>query len=243
VLGGGIFLGACVDADPDCLNQSPDATGDDTNIGTRVFGTCTGNDDEDGVVLPKFVAGQVNAAIPVTTSLPCILNAWIDWNNDGDFGEADEHVFNNVALVGGVNNLLLNVPMTAAPSMLTFSRFRCSTVGDLPPTGQAPDGEVEDHTSMVLAPTDTPTPTPTNTPTDTPTPTPTNTPTNTPTPTPTDTPTPTNTPTPTPTPRPTNTVPPIPVVPTPMSPAGILMILGLGAGLLWSLRRIGKLHP
>jgi hypothetical protein len=29
-------------------------------------------------------------------------------------------------------------------------------------------------------------------------------------------------------------------VPTPMSPAGILMILGLGAGLLWSLRRMGK---
>jgi hypothetical protein len=97
------------------------------------------------------------------------------------------------------------------------------------------------------------TPTPTNTPTNTNTPTPTNTSTpsatntptatltptstNTPTPTATRTPTPTNTPTP----PPTNTRPPIPVVPSPMSPSGMLMIGALAIGLLWGLRRIGKL--
>jgi MYXO-CTERM domain-containing protein len=36
-------------------------------------------------------------------------------------------------------------------------------------------------------------------------------------------------------------VPPIPVVPTPMSPAGMLMIGALGLALLFALRRIGKL--
>jgi hypothetical protein len=94
-------------------------------------------------------------------------------------------------------------------------------------------------------PTVTPTSTPTDTPTDTPTPTPTNTPTNTPTDTPTNTPTETPTPTPTDTPTntppPTNTRPPIPVVPSPMSPSGMLMIGALGIGLLWALRRIGRL--
>jgi len=89
-------------------------------------------------------------------------------------------------------------------------------------------------------PTATPTATPTNTPTATPTATPTNTPTNTPTATPTRTPTdtPTATPTVTPTATPTRTRPPIPVVSSPASPAGLMMIGGLVLGLLWALRRI-----
>jgi hypothetical protein len=101
-------------------------------------------------------------------------------------------------------------------------------------------------------PTNTPTVTQTNTATPTNTPTPTNTatltftatftltPTNTVTPssTATATFTRTNTPTPTNTPAPTNTRPPIPVVPSPTSPAGLVMIIGLGGGLLWALRRM-----
>ncbi len=102
-------------------------------------------------------------------------------------------------------------------------------------------------------PTNTPTPTetPTNTPTstDTPTNTPTNTPTttNTPTSTPTSTDTPTNTPTPTETATRTFTAtvtptrPPIPLVSSPFSPSGMLMIGGLAIGLLWALRRLGRL--
>jgi hypothetical protein len=66
------------------------------------------------------------------------------------------------------------------------------------------------------------------------------TPTNTPTPPATNTPTPTNTPTRTNTPGATNTVPPIPVVPTPMSPSGLLMIGALGLALVLSLRRVAK---
>ena len=94
-------------------------------------------------------------------------------------------------------------------------------------------------------PTNTFTPTPTPTPTNTNTPTPTPTPTNTFTPTPTPTPTPTRTPSPsfTPTPTPTNTRPPVPVVPSPTSPAGLVMIGALGIGLLWALRRFGRTVP
>jgi len=50
----------------------------------------------------------------------------------------------------------------------------------------------------------------------------------------------TNTPTATNTPPPTNTRPPIPVVPSPTSPAGLVMIIGLSGGLLWALRRMAK---
>jgi hypothetical protein len=63
-------------------------------------------------------------------------------------------------------------------------------------------------------------------------------PTNTPTLTPTNTAT--NTATATFTSPPTPTRPPIPVVPSPTSPAGIVMIIGLGGGLLWALRRIAR---
>ena len=93
-------------------------------------------------------------------------------------------------------------------------------------------------------PTSTPTSTPTNTATATATATNTATATftatntATPTNTATETPTRTSTPTATNTPPPTNTRPPIPVVPSPTSPAGLVMIIGLGGGLLWALRRM-----
>lgn len=108
--------------------------------------------------------------------------------------------------------------------------------------------------TLLIAQIPTVTPTPTNTPTSTPTPTatntntPTNTPTstNTPTNTPTVTVTVTNTPTPTRTNTPTNTPtititptqpPPVPVIPTPNSPAGLVLIGGLGVSIAWMLRR------
>ncbi len=95
--------------------------------------------------------------------------------------------------------------------------------------------------------TNTPTSTPTNTATGTATNTPTNTPTGTATNTPTSTPTATNTGTATQTGTVTNTREAtstraaIPVVPSPISPAGAALILGLGAGLFWALRRMARL--
>jgi hypothetical protein len=39
----------------------------------------------------------------------------------------------------------------------------------------------------------------------------------------------------------TPTRPPIPLVSSPFSPSGMLMIAGLAIGLLWALRRLGRL--
>ncbi|MBI4515623.1 MAG: hypothetical protein HY699_07385 [Deltaproteobacteria bacterium] len=91
-------------------------------------------------------------------------------------------------------------------------------------------------------PTNTPTQTPTFTPTNTPTETPTRTPTRTPTETPTATPTRTPTATPTNTPPPTPTRPPVPVIPSPTGPAGLALIVGLGAAIALSLRRFARLR-
>lgn len=77
-----------------------------------------------------------------------------------------------------------------------------------------------------------PTPTPTVTPTHTSTPTATDTPTT--------TPTPTSTPTRTATVSPTPTSPPVPVVPSPTSPAGLLMVTGLAVAIFWMLRRAAQ---
>jgi hypothetical protein len=120
-----------------------------------------------------------------------------------------------------------------------------SSVTGLPGTGTG--------TAQVTVLQPTPTPTPTDTPTQTPTFTPTNTPTttNTPTATPTSTPTrtPTNTPTQTftptntlPPPTPTFTPPPIPVVSSPTSPAGLLLIIGMALAIGYSLRRATRLN-
>ncbi len=108
-------------------------------------------------------------------------------------------------------------------------------------TETATNSPVPTETPTDVPPTDTPTEGPTSTQTNTATIT--DTPTVTETPTVTDTPTVTNTPTetstagPSFTPTATRTRPPIPVIASPSTPAGILMIAALSIALFWALRR------
>jgi len=90
-------LGACIDSE---LNGQPNtaASGDDTTVGSTVAGTCVGNDDEDGVTFGALIPGATNVPVTVTVSAVCRLSGWIDWNRDGDFGDASEQVFNGQAL-------------------------------------------------------------------------------------------------------------------------------------------------
>ena len=71
------------------------------------------------------------------------MNAWIDFNSDGDWADTGEQIFTDVALLAGVNSLSFAVPAT--PPDVTYARFRLSTVGGLSFDGPAPDGEVEDY--------------------------------------------------------------------------------------------------
>ena len=139
------------------------------------------SDDEDGVdfTSPTNPDGILNASIatPIDVSVTGsgILEAWIDFNADGDFDDPNEQIipmpgssffsdlrsdFCPAGLTGTVSNIFADtgaavtrtycivVPPTAAsPSspIDTFARFRVSHEGGLSPTGLALSGEVEDY--------------------------------------------------------------------------------------------------
>ncbi|NIP24717.1 MAG: hypothetical protein GWN67_29290 [Phycisphaerae bacterium] len=121
-----------LDPEPD---GQPDATatGDDND----------GNDDEDGVMFTSPIIPGHPATVDVIASAAGVLDAWIDWNGNGNW--MAEHVFNNVALNAGRNSLTFTVPPTAIPNTKRIARFRFSSTGGLSYTGLAMDGEVEDY--------------------------------------------------------------------------------------------------
>ena len=128
----GLQLGALVDRERDGA-ASVAADGDDL----------AGSDDEDGIVwLTPLTAGQ-QASIQVTASL-ARLDAWLDFNADGDWSDADERIFAAQSLNAGVSVLTFPVPVTARPGT-SYARFRLSSAGVESFTGPAADGEVEDY--------------------------------------------------------------------------------------------------
>ncbi len=130
-------LGALLDYESDGF-PSPNADGDDLN----------NTDDEDGVTFnTPLVQGQ-QATLTVVASMPCLLNAWIDFNNLNGWAEANEQIFINTPLIAGPNVLNFNVPANAAPGN-TYARFRISNNGGLSYSGLAPEGEVEDYIVMI----------------------------------------------------------------------------------------------
>jgi uncharacterized repeat protein (TIGR01451 family) len=142
-----LLLGTCVDTEPDG-QPSANADGDDTTAGTSRVGMCF--DDEDGVTFTSVLTACQTAHVAVTASAAGKLDAWIDFNGDGDFGDAGEHIFTNLTLAAGSNALTFNVPCAAVQAR-TYARFRLSSAGNLGPTGAAADGEVEDYTVNIGA--------------------------------------------------------------------------------------------
>lgn len=143
----GFHLGATIDANGDG-QPSALATADDAVT-----------DDEDGVQvlapLLSFAGNPGRGIIEVVASQAGMLDAWIDYNQDGVFDHPAERVEvageppGSIALGAGSNLLQVNVPQ-AAPFGDTIARFRFSSAGGLGPDdgaggGPAPDGEVEDY--------------------------------------------------------------------------------------------------
>ncbi|HOH30071.1 MAG TPA: GEVED domain-containing protein, partial [Candidatus Hydrogenedentes bacterium] len=134
----GLYLGAAVDGEVDGQPHA-DALGDDAKE----------LDDEDGVqFIPPLIPGR-QAAATVTASMPGKLDAWVDFNNDGDWNDPEERIFTAYGLAAGTQEVLFNVPATALPTHETFARFRLSASGVLAPTGLAKNGEVEDYTVAI----------------------------------------------------------------------------------------------
>jgi uncharacterized repeat protein (TIGR01451 family) len=141
IIGGPLYLGATVDADPDG-QPSTYANGDDNDP--------QGN-DEDGIsFITWLVAGQT-CTVRVTASAVGVVNAWIDFNADGDWTDAGEQIFTDVAVAAGTNNLDYSIPLAAATDVDTYARFRLDSTGGLSFDGLALDGEVEDQHVMIAA--------------------------------------------------------------------------------------------
>ncbi|MEO8460694.1 MAG: GEVED domain-containing protein, partial [Dokdonella sp.] len=135
-------LGTCIDLEADG-QPSADADGDDLAAGTNAqFGLCF--DDEDGVQFSAPLVACEMSSLSVVSSGAGKLDAWIDYNHDGDFSDAGEKIFASMALTAGSNPLTFTVPCAALGGG-TYARFRLSSAGGLGPTGAAADGEVEDY--------------------------------------------------------------------------------------------------
>lgn len=131
-VGDGLYLGAAVDQE---RNGQPDAasTGDDL-----------AGDDEDGVsFLSPLVAGQTYRLDIIGS--PGIVDAFVDYNCDGDWDEADERVT-------GIDVPAVELTLSAPGACIgtTQARFRLSSAGVGEPTGSAPDGEVEDYAVEIV---------------------------------------------------------------------------------------------
>ncbi|MCC9655500.1 Ig-like domain-containing protein [Rhodopirellula halodulae] len=154
VTAGGPFLGFLADAEIDGVN-SAGAKFDDEN----------GSDDEDGVF---FTSGVVFAAADASLTGTVVvelqnadplsnrLDAWIDFNRDGDWADPGEQIFASFDLgtSDGGHVLSFAVPQDTGDNVIsgnTYARFRVSTLGGLGVTGTAADGEVEDHQLTIVS--------------------------------------------------------------------------------------------
>ena len=89
---------------------------------------------------------NVTVTCPVAT---CYLNAWVDWTKDGvDFSDTGEQIFNNQAVVNGVNTLTFGIPAGTVLNGDTFySRFR---VSPQPMTNPLPNGSALNGTTPLV---------------------------------------------------------------------------------------------
>ena len=133
VINPAVYLGGRIDAEGEG-RPSADAAGDDNRT----------SDDEDGVAFNTILRRGGDAQVTVTTSTAGRIDAWIDFNGDGDWDDPSDRIAVSRLVSAGETTIPLTVPPGAIVGD-TFARFRFSTLGGLAPTGSAPDGEVEDY--------------------------------------------------------------------------------------------------
>ena len=111
---------------------------------------------DDGVVFtstnnPLGVFNKsIETEITVTATGEGFLDAWVDFNADGDWDDVGEQIavsipFDRTRLVQTISVTVPSVAPNITSEILTFARFRYSSLGGLLPSGLAIDGEVEDY--------------------------------------------------------------------------------------------------
>ncbi|MBN1909239.1 MAG: hypothetical protein JW818_05840 [Pirellulales bacterium] len=127
--------------------------------------------DEDGIAFdpatllasPFHANHAAKVEVTLTNADPYenYLDAWIDFNLDGDWNDPGEQIFTsyNLGTADGTQVLTFTIPQDTGNNVKadeTYARFRLSTVGGLGPDGSASDGEVEDYFITLLADTQPP---------------------------------------------------------------------------------------
>jgi hypothetical protein len=62
-------------------------------------------DDEDGIAFDRVLVPGSMTKIRILSSNIAKINAWIDFNRDGDWKDRNEQIFKDVSVVNGYNNL------------------------------------------------------------------------------------------------------------------------------------------
>ncbi|MFK8114500.1 MAG: Ig-like domain-containing protein [Rubripirellula sp.] len=141
----GLQIGSTVDRE---IDGQPNvaANGDDLN-----------GDDEDGVRLLSPLGPGDTATFEVTVTNTsggdAFLQAFLDFNRDGDFDDAGEQFRTDLVVPNGTSNSVIPVEVSVpagASVGTTYARFRLSQTGGLSATGFATTGEVEDHSFPIL---------------------------------------------------------------------------------------------
>ncbi len=129
----------------------------DSELEGQPNATATGDGaDEDGISFPTtlFVSsnGTTMASVEVdlqnADATSNFLDAWIDFNQDGDWSDLGEKIISSADLgtMDGLQTVSFTIPQDAMPNTgITFARFRLSTTGGLNETGFSAAGEVEDY--------------------------------------------------------------------------------------------------
>ena len=82
--------------------------------------------------------------LDIVASTNGIVNAWVDYDANGSWGDPGEQIIIDQAVNAGTNGSIISIPLNAQIGK-TIARFRFSTLPGLSFTGLAPDGEVEDY--------------------------------------------------------------------------------------------------
>ena len=131
----GVQLGETVTADTSAVEGADD-------IGS-------GDGSDDGLTLPTLSLGRtttIDVAVNEVNTGDGYLQAWIDFDGDGDFTGAQEQIALNLQDNDG--NGSIEIPVTVPSNTtanLTYGRFRWSTMQNLDSTTASMDGEVEDY--------------------------------------------------------------------------------------------------
>ncbi|WP_345893921.1 GEVED domain-containing protein [Nocardioides sp. TF02-7] len=145
-----VFLGEDVDIEADG-QPGPAADGDGADEDGVAFNPALGYPAPTLRTGIDPVAQQpVDNTLQVDASADGFVSVWVDWNQDGDFDDADDQEVDAQPVTAGPNDITFSRAENPA-GIETYVRVRYSTdaASLATPRGEAPDGEVEDYRVLV----------------------------------------------------------------------------------------------